>query len=182
MAHIHKLAAVIAGVLALAGTSGYLSAAGNTDEKAGKEMSYPGDQAFVDKAAKSGLKEVRISTMAEQKTEAGDVRDIAKTMVTDHTAVNEKLKSIASAKGLQVPEKMSDDAEKVKQELDQKKGADFDAAYAKDLVHSHEKSVALFRAASEKADAPELRNFAKETLPKIEHHLQMAKNLDAKKR
>ena len=75
MAHIHKLAAVIAGAVALAASAVLVNAAPNTHDKTGSETTaYPGDQAFVDKAAKGGLKELSVGAFTAYDL-SGDFRD-----------------------------------------------------------------------------------------------------------
>ena len=56
------------------------------------------------------------------------------------------------------------------------KGADFDAAYGKQMKEDHAKTVALFQAATQTSD-PDLAAFAKKTLPTLTEHEQMAGEL-----
>ena len=54
-------------------------------------------------------------------------------------------------------------------------GADFDAAYGKQLKKDHAKTVALFQSATKSADA-DLAAFAKKTLPTLTEHKRMARD------
>jgi putative membrane protein len=67
-------------------------------------------------------------------------------------------------------------------ELSLKSGAEFDKAYADLMVKDHKEDVDEFKKESEKGNDPELRAWAGETLPTLEHHLKMAEsNADALK-
>src|SRR5689334_23280381 len=58
------------------------------------------DKMFVEEAAQAGLLEVQASKLAEQKARRGDVKELARHLVEDHTMANDKLKAIAARKGI----------------------------------------------------------------------------------
>jgi putative membrane protein len=73
-----------------------------------------------------------------------------------------------------------------KQQADIKKfskltGEKFDREYAGHMVKDHEKAVALFEKQAKNGDAAELKDFASKTLPTLQEHLKMARDLSAKK-
>ncbi len=54
----------------------------------------------------------------------------------------------------------------------------FDKAYADEIgVGAHEQAVELFEKASNEVKDPDIRQFAIQTLPTLQQHLQMAKSL-----
>ena len=55
-------------------------------------------------AARGGMAEVRLGEIASKHAMAQDVKDFAQTMIDDHSKANDELKSIATAKGVGVPE------------------------------------------------------------------------------
>jgi putative membrane protein len=61
-------------------------------------------QQFVQTAAWSGLKEVRLGELAQQRAQNTEVRAFGRQMVQDHTAANEKLASIARRLGYPLPD------------------------------------------------------------------------------
>jgi len=67
---------------------------------AGQPMS---SQQFVWDAGTGGLKEIRLSQLALQKSEDTDVKSFARHMVRDHSAANKKLMKIAEKEGLAFP-------------------------------------------------------------------------------
>ncbi len=132
---------------------------------------------FVEKAASGGLFEVQSSELAKQKAKRDDVRTFAETMIRDHAQANEELKAVAQKAGQQVPEKMSKSHQA---ELDKLKGAAagrFDQAYIDAQVKAHRESVTLFQNFSRNGSQAALKDFAARTLPTLEQHQEMAKDL-----
>ena len=132
---------------------------------------------FVEDASAKGVAEVEAGKLAQEKGSSADVKSFADMMVKDHTAANEKLKSIAAAKNLEVSDsaELMDKAKAMILELRSSKS--FDQAYANNQVKAHEATIALFeKEASEGKDA-ELKAFATATLPTLQAHLEKAKAL-----
>ena len=61
-------------------------------------------------------------------------------------------------------------------------GKKFDHEYGNFMVKDHEKAVKLFRKEADKGDNGELKQFASKTLPTLEEHLKMARDLKAQTR
>jgi putative membrane protein len=144
------------------------------DGAAGSESVDPAT--FVTKAAQGGLAEVAVSKAAEASSQDHKVKQFAEQMVRDHSKANDELASLAKSKGLQVPTSLDAQHQAIVQKLSSKKGAEFDAAYGKQMKEDHAKTVALFQAATKMSD-PELAGFAKKTLPTLKEHKQMAGEL-----
>src|SRR6476659_6245466 len=89
---------------------------------------------FVKKAALGGMTEVEASKLAADKAEDPQVRSFAQKMVTDHTAANEELQSLAKQKGWKVPTSLDTEHKAIVQKLGTKSGANFDAAYSEQMM------------------------------------------------
>jgi putative membrane protein len=131
---------------------------------------------FVTEAAQGGLTEVAVSKAAEASSQDPKVKRFAAQMVSDHTKANDELASLAKSKGLRVPTSLDAKHQAVVQKLSNQKGAEFDAAYGRQMKEDHAKTVALFQAATQTSD-PDLAAFAKKTLPTLEEHKHMAGEL-----
>ena len=131
---------------------------------------------FVDEASAKGYAEIETGKLALEKSETQEVRDFAQTMITDHGLANKELAVIAQKKNLEV----ADDTELMNKAkafiLKQRDGQSFDEAYANNQVMAHEQTIELFQKATRMND-PELKAFAQKTLPKLQHHLDMANQL-----
>lgn len=135
---------------------------------------------FVDEASAKGIAEIETAKMALDKGTSEDVKQFAQKMIDDHTQANQKLAQLAQQKNLE----MSDEAtlmDKAKAMILQlRDGENFDEAYANNQVVAHEQTIELYRDYVEGGDNPDLKQFAQQTLPKLEEHLKQAKELQAK--
>jgi len=135
---------------------------------------------FVDEASAKGIAEIETAKMALDKGTSEDVKHFAQKMIDDHTQANQKLAQLAQQKNLE----MSDEAtlmDKAKAMILQlRDGENFDEAYANNQVVAHEQTIELYREYVEGGDNPDLKQFAQQTLPKLEEHLKQAKELQAK--
>lgn len=124
------------------------------------------DVSFVKKATENGRKEVAAARDALPQLKNPELKRIAEMLVNDHGSSNEKLARIADTKGWPVPAPQPAAAPPT--------GAtsgDFDARWTADMIAGHERSIALYRAQAQDGQDADLRNYARDTLPTIEHHL-----------
>jgi putative membrane protein len=134
---------------------------------------------FVDDASAKGLAEIQTSQLALEKSKSDDIQKFAQTMIDDHTAANKKLADLAT----QLQVKMASDTElmdRAKKMILQYRDGSFDKAYVNNQVKAHEATIQLFQNEAKTSQTPELTAFVKETLPKLQMHLDMAKQLQAK--
>ncbi len=98
-------------------------------------------------------------------------------MIDDHTKVNDELKSLATNKGVELSTEpsMAQQAElKALGFLDD----GFDKSYVDRMaVAAHESTVELFKKAAENAEDVDVKSFAKDKLPALQSHLEMARTL-----
>jgi putative membrane protein len=129
------------------------------------------DRAFLSKAAKAGMKEIAVSQAVMDHLSSPQLKQFAQTMVTDHSAANTELMTLAASKNFELPPQ--DPA--IMDEWSKKTG-DIDRKYVKEMVSDHEDAVKLFEKAS-KSEDPDIAAFAQKTLPTLQHHLMMAQDL-----
>lgn len=134
---------------------------------------------FVEAATESGIAEVVTGKLAQEKSQNGEIKTFAQQMVTDHTQANQKLADIARKLDIEVPDEAAL-TDKVKKVILEWRDESFDKSYINNQVDAHEKAVELFKKEASSSDKAELKAFASETLPKLEQHLQHAKELQAK--
>jgi putative membrane protein len=134
------------------------------------------DRMFMNKAAQGGMAEVQMGQLAQQKASAQVVKDFGQRMVTDHGQAGDKLKGIASNKGVTLPDSLDAKDKALYDRLSGLSGEAFDKAYMQAMVRDHNMDVADFRKESKMAKDPDVRSFASMTLPTLEEHLRMAKD------
>jgi putative membrane protein len=130
------------------------------------------DRNFVEKAARSGREEVEISRIAAERTSNPAVRKFAEMVVSDHERANSELASLAASRGVDLPAKDAHENKWAKRDA-----KDFDVDYLKKMVSDHEDAIKLFRKESTDGADSELVAFARQILPKLEHHLEQANDL-----
>ena len=129
-------------------------------------------------AAQNGHAEVDGSKLALAKSGNAQVKTFAQQMVDDHTKAGDELEKLASSKGVGVPSKPSVAQQSKAKSLSAASGSTFDKRYAASIgVSAHEDTVKLFQKAANDAQDADVKAFAAKTLPTLEHHLQMAKDL-----
>ncbi|AKM33127.3 hypothetical protein AB870_22605 [Pandoraea faecigallinarum] len=142
-------------------------------------MTHPpggADASFVDAAGRSGMLEIQASQLALERSPNTEVKNFARQMVADHTRAGNQLQQIAARKGIRVPAAAEVNPEL--QTLTSRQGHDFDVAYVATAgPAAHEQAVRLFQREADSGDDPEIKAFARSTLPTLQRHLTMARKL-----
>jgi putative membrane protein len=134
------------------------------------------DQEFMTKAAAGGLYEVQAGSLAQEKGRHAGVKSFGAMLVKDHTAANEELKALASAKGVTLPTALPADKKKRLDKIAQAK--DFDKEFVDEVgVDDHQHDIKLFEKASKDADDAQVKAFAAKTLPTLKAHREHAEGL-----
>lgn len=139
------------------------------------------DASFAQKAAGAGMAEVAEANIAVNKSGNADIKQFAQQMVTDHTKANQQLTQIAQGKGMTLPSDPPKRDQAQANRLQKLSGPAFDKRYVADQIAAHKKAVALFKRESERGKDADLKQFASETLPTLQHHLEMAEQLGGAK-
>lgn len=138
------------------------------------------DKEFMTKAANGGMFEVTLGAEAARKAMNADVKAFANRMVTDHGKVNDELKQLAAKKGVTLPTELDKKHKDKIAELSKASGAKFDKDYIELMVEDHEKDVKDFKDAAKDAKDPDLRGWAAKTVPTLDEHLNLAKEIKTK--
>jgi putative membrane protein len=139
----------------------------------------PVDRDFINQAAQGGMMEVAAGKLAAQRAMDPTVKAFGQKMVTDHSAANDMLKSLAAAKNVPLPESVSEEEHTALGKLESLNGTDFDQTYSQMMVKDHVTDVGDFEKEVKKAKDPDVKAFAEQTLPTLRHHLMMANQLSA---
>jgi putative membrane protein len=136
------------------------------------------DKKFVKDAALGGMSEVELGKLAVQKASDDNVKQFAQKMIDDHTKANDQLKQVASKENIPVPDTLDSKHKSQIDKLAKLSGPDFDKAYAKEQLKDHQSDVKDFSAEAQAGSDPNVRAFASSTLPVLQQHLELAKNLN----
>jgi putative membrane protein len=137
------------------------------------------DAMFYKNAAEAGIAEVDLGTLAQAKGNTQQVKDFGAMMVKDHSAANDKLKSLAATKDITLPGSASLGATASKAKLDVLSGETFDKSYIKNQLKAHRLAVALFKKESSMGQDTDAKAFAAATLPTLRGHLKQITSIAA---
>jgi len=133
------------------------------------------DSDFLVAAAGINLEEIKLGQLAQTSGTLADVKDLGKMMEAEHKKAQSDLEALAAKKGITVPTTITDDGQKAYNDMMEKKGNDFDKAFADKMVDGHKNAIDKFQKASTDAVDPDVKAWAAAMLPNLNTHLDHAK-------
>jgi putative membrane protein len=138
----------------------------------------PKTEDFIKEAATSDMLEIDAAKIAQQKGNA-DEKKFAEQMITDHTKTSSELKQMVPPEMTSaIPTGLDDSSQKKLDKLRDAKANDFAGTYDPMQVSAHKDAVSLFERYSKGGDNAKLKDWAGKTLPTLQHHLEMAQQLN----
>jgi putative membrane protein len=137
-----------------------------TDEKSSE---------FLKKVTNSGMAEIQLAKLAQQKATLDAVKNFAAMLERDHSAVNQQIKNLADQRSVALPAVVSDDKQKMYTDMEKMTGKAFDKDYISMMVKAHNDGISLFEDTRSNASDIDVKNFADKTLPALKMHLDSAK-------
>ncbi|SIO52737.1 DUF4142 domain-containing protein [Chitinophaga niabensis] len=135
------------------------------------------DADFLVEAASGGNMEIQLGHMAENKSTSEQVKAFGSMMIKDHEEGGEKLKRLAIAKNVILPDSISTEQQKQRDKLLKELNGDFDRAYMNLMVNDHRKDIREFQKAAKDATDSEVKAFAADQLPMLYKHLDSAEKI-----
>jgi putative membrane protein len=132
------------------------------------------DRQFIMNAARDGMKEVHMGQMAAQQGQSDEVKKLGSRIAADHTKANNQLMEIAAKKGVKL------DTRHKMAKMSKRDMENFDQAWLAMMVNDHQKDIAAFQRQGQQGTDPELKKFAKSTLPVLQRHLKMVQDAQQK--
>lgn len=132
-------------------------------------------QKFITNAMEGDYAEIDVGKLAQEKGTSQAVKDFGAKLIQDHTDNLAKAKQVAGQVGVKDPggASMTEKGEYLK--LKVLSGKTFDRTFAKDMVSDHKQTIKDFQKQADKAGPA--ADFAKQSLPTLQDHLQMAQSL-----
>jgi len=131
---------------------------------------------FLEEAAISGLVEIEMGKIGQQKASLKSIKDFAAMIVKDHTAANAQLSTLASAKGFKLPAELTTLKKEHLNDLNRTSGKDFDSYYINMMVEDHINDISLFEGAVKSPDTA-VSAFATKILPVLQKHYKQAREI-----
>lgn len=134
-------------------------------------------ESFVTNAAISDMYEVQAGRIAQQKARSADVKAFGQMMATDHTAMMNQMKPLATAANQTPPTGLDERRKGMIDNLNAASAADFDRVYLSQQEAAHSEALDLMRGYAERGDNAGLKDMAGKAVPKIQQHLDRVKQL-----
>ncbi len=137
------------------------------------------DKAFLREAIQGNLAEVDMGRLAQKRSRNEEIKNFGDMLVQDHSEANTRANAVARQIGLNPPTRPS-----VKQRLSygyyaSLRGNTFDRQFVKHMVDDHKKDIQAYQAQAQSGTGP-VADYAKQTLPTLEKHLNTAESLQSK--
>ena len=129
------------------------------------------DKQFVINVASSGLKEIELGNIAQQKAQNKRVKNFGGMMAKDIIKTLDKLKAIAGNKNITLPSTPLPADQKVIDSISRLSGKRFDNAYVNLMITGRQKYMTDFEVAAKNSGDPDIKAFAIKTLTPIKNHL-----------
>jgi len=161
------------------------------------------DKNFVSDQLSDGMAEIELAKVARDHAASPDVKQFAQMMIDDHTKAGDQLKQIATSNSIPIDKQIDNKQQNLMDKLSKLNGADFDKEYMSAMVDDHQDAVRDLRSRVDEnrsatdrltgknpenpaAVKPEqsdnrltmsINEWAANTLPTVEQHLDRAKEI-----
>jgi putative membrane protein len=138
------------------------------------------DLKFLENAAHIGMADIQAADIASTRAWAADLKSLASTVASDNLLSNTALKTLATRKGVVLPAELDKIHQWLIADLQHMASENFDITYEAELIKGYRYAIEMFEVASRCSRDMEIREFARRTLPVLQHHLDMALHLKEK--
>jgi putative membrane protein len=136
-----------------------------------KAMQSPKDsKEFAMKAAESGMLEVQLAQLAQQKSQSQEIKQLAQKLEQDHSQANSQLTALAKQKNIDLPTGLKGECQEYYEAFQKLDGPDFDNAYLLFNVQGHLRSIMMFQKESQNGSDQDIKQWASQTLPTLKRH------------
>lgn len=133
------------------------------------------DKLFVRQAVLGGRAEVELGKFAEGKATTDAAKQFAQRMVQDHGKSNDRLLRLARQVNGELPQGLDPEHQRMRTDLQQLTGRQFDIAYLAAQMRAHQKTANLLQWHLSYGQNEALKQYSIETLPIVMDHLEHAR-------
>ncbi len=159
-------------VLIVIGGLAYMTLAGEDSSTISSE-----DKKFLLEMADARMMDWAEGNLAAEKGTNNKYQQYGRLMMRDQNKLMQEIKALAASKDIALSEVISEEKTEGLNRLKASSGETFERRFRRMIIKDHKRDIAEFKRASQSTD-PEIRDFAKRTLPMLEQHLQKARDLN----
>ena len=142
-------------------------------QKIGQSKEMAADKLFVLHAGLGNQYEMALAQQAQQKAQNPQVKQLAQRILQDHQQASQQLMQVAQKLQVELPQGLPSMKQQELQIIGQLDSQVFDQKFVCKMDELHAHDVAAFRNASQIAQSPDVKQFASQTLPKLQQHHQL---------
>lgn len=135
------------------------------------------EKEFLKQAAQSQLAEIKLVEIAVKRAGSEKVKQFGEQMIVDHSKANQEVTQLARQEGVDMPKELSPKQREKADKFSGLSGEAFDKAYMEYMTKDHRKDVMEFERSAQQIQDPQVRQWARETLPVLKNHLQTAQQI-----
>lgn len=135
------------------------------------------EQIFLARASEADMAEIKQSQLALDKSTDPQVKDFAQKMVSDHTALEDKMKPFAEKYSVTPIDKVNPDHQAELDKLSALSGKAFDKEYIASMEKDHRAALVLFDNERSTSKDKDLQAAANGAYDKVTEHIKMADKL-----
>jgi predicted outer membrane protein len=135
------------------------------------------DSKFIREAIADNTLEIRLAQLAEKKTTDPGPRALAKRVLDDNTALQNRWLALASSSGMNVKPGMGPRHMEKVTRLEKTPTTQFDKAYLTMLIQNNQDYVEYFQKEGRATHSAQVRNLAANELATLQQHSSQAKQL-----
>ena len=135
------------------------------------------DSGYIRESASLNLLEVRLGTLAQQRSSNTAVKQFGQQMVSSHGAMGQQWSSLAAKNGLPTGAILNSIQQQSADQLSKLSGADFDRAYMQAMVADHQQDAGTLQRIGDAAQSGEVRQLAANGLTITQEHLSRAQTV-----
>lgn len=132
---------------------------------------------FLTDAIQANNAEIKAGQAAVDMGSSQGVKDFGQMLVDDHTKANEQATQLAMAMNVPIPSGTTPEAESELSMMTGMSGTGFDKDFLTAMVKDHQKAIDMFQQEANSSDPATVTDFAKQTLPTLQKHLETAQSL-----
>jgi putative membrane protein len=133
---------------------------------------------FLTQAIEGNYAEVQMGELAQKNAQSEDLKSFGQMLVTDHGQANQKAMELAKTMGVTPPNGPNAKQKADYEKMAKRTGTASDREFAQHMVTDHKKDIAEYRKQAKVKNAA--GQYAKETLPILQRHLDTALGLEKK--
>jgi putative membrane protein len=157
-------------------TSGQMNRQPTTSAPAQNKTTNKADEKFLTDAIQGDLAEVQMGQLAQQKGGTDGVKEFGATLVKDHGNHADKIRQLGESMGLNLPSEPNATQKSEHAKMSQQSGQEFDRQFAVRMVSEHKRDISKYQMEAKRSGP--IADMAKETVPVLQKHLQMAQALN----